>query len=277
VLSFPNCKINLGLNILQKRADGYHEIQTVFYPLQFCDILELIQQTNALISIDIEINMSGISIKDSNRKNLCVKACELLKKDFGNLPAINMHLHKSIPPGSGLGGGSSDGAFTIMLLNKKFNLGLAAEKMIGYAAQLGSDCPFFIINKPCYASGRGEILENINLNLSAYQFVLVYPGIHISTQWAFSQLTERLTQTAGILNILQRPVESWKEALKNDFEIPVFEKYPDIRNIKHTLYEKGALYASLSGSGSAVYGIFRKEENPLFSFPEHYLVKILPG
>ena len=272
MISFPNCKINLGLNVLHKRNDGYHELQTVFYPIALNDVLEIIQQDKQ----GIDFSVSGLEINTGSEKNLCIKAYRLLKKDFPDLPGIKMHLHKSIPPGAGLGGSSSDGAFSLKLINRKFNLGLTIEKMIDYALQLGSDCPFFIINKPCFATGRGEFLEPISLDLSSYKFILINNGIHINTAGAFKQI-HPAQSTVSIKEIVQQPVESWKDKLKNDFEEPIFKKYPDLRLIKEKLYKKGALYSSMTGSGSTVYGIFKKENNIEPDFPENYFVKVLDG
>ncbi|MGG9964618.1 4-(cytidine 5'-diphospho)-2-C-methyl-D-erythritol kinase [Ferruginibacter sp. SUN106] len=255
MLSFPNCKINLGLHILNKREDGFHNLETVFYPVGLKDAVEIIPAHNT--TSPITFTSSGLIVDGNNGDNICIKAYHLLKKDFPELPAIKMHLHKAIPMGAGLGGGSADGAFVLMLLNKKFNLNLSTPELLNYASQLGSDCPFFIINKPCYATGRGEILEAINTDLSKYTIILINPGIHINTGWAFSQLTPALPQKT-IKEIITQPITSWQQELKNDFEMPVFEKYPAIKNIKEALYTQGAVYASMSGSGSTVYGIFEK-------------------
>jgi len=254
---FPNCKINLGLNIIEKRIDGYHNIETVFYPVDLKDVLEVVtlNQSNSTESLPIDFSSSGISIPGDIANNLCTKAFQLLKKDFPNIPPIQMHLHKIIPMGAGLGGGSSDGAFTLKLLNEKYQLNLSQKQLIDYAAELGSDCPFFIINQPCYATGRGEILTPISLDLSAYKFVLVHPSIHINTKWAFEQLTPS-KPSISINKIIDQPIETWKELLVNDFEAPITKQYPIIGEIKHTLYQNGAIYASMTGSGSTVFGIF---------------------
>ena len=266
---FPYCKINLGLHILNKREDGFHNLETVFYPVALKDALEIIPSP---INSEIEFTSSGLTIDGNTDDNICVKAYHLLKKDFPQLSNIKMHLHKAIPMGAGLGGGSADAAFTLQLLNKKFQLNLSTPKLLNYAALLGSDCPFFIINKPCFAKGRGEILEEINLDLSTYKIVLINPGIHINTGWAFSQLTPALPQKS-VATIILQPIKSWKNELKNDFEKPVFEKYPVIKEIKETLYAQGAIYAAMSGSGSTVYGIFEKEITlPRFT-KENYFVK----
>ena len=268
MVSFPNCKINLGLNIVNKRGDGYHDIETVFFPIHLKDSLEIIEKET------FEFLTSGFSIEGEPEKNLCIKAYNLLKKDFPELPAVQMHLHKAIPMGAGLGGGSADGAFTLKLLNKKFGLSLSEKQLINYALQLGSDCPFFILNKPCFATSRGEILEQAELDLSEYKFLIVKPPIHISTAWAFSTI-KPLKPVKSIKQIIQQSIATWETELINDFEKPVFEKYPEIKNIKETLYEAGAIYASMSGSGSAVYGIFKKEKAISISFPKNYFVKIL--
>lgn len=282
MLSFPNCKINLGLKILDKRNDGFHNLETVFYPLQLKDALEVIQSTDHSRKSTVDFSASGIAVNGKPEDNLCIKAYELLKKDFSELPAVQIHLHKAIPTGAGLGGGSSDGAFILKLFNQKFNLGLSTEKLVDYALQLGSDCPFFIINKPCFATGRGEFIETISLDLSVYKFFIVNPGIHIKTKWAFDSLTgprkgRRPDRSKSIKEIVAQPVETWKEELKNDFEESVFEIYPEIKKVKDDLYKSGAVYASMTGSGSSVYGIFHKYAQPDHAFPENYFVKESAG
>ena len=280
MIVFPNCKINLGLNIIRKRSDGFHDIETIFYPLTIHDALEITQtelEENTQFSIfNIQFSTSGLIVEGKVADNLCVRAWQLIKKDFPELPSVKMHLHKTIPHGAGLGGGSADAAFTLTLLNQKFNLELSTEKLLGYALQLGSDCPFFIVNNPCFATGRGELLEPIVLNLSAYTFVIVNPGIHVNTSEAFSLITPVLPSTS-IKKIIQQPVETWRDELKNDFEEIIFSKYSEIKNIKEGLYKAGAVYASMSGSGSTVYGIFEKDKEPQLSFPAAYFVKRLPG
>ena len=206
--------------------------------------------------------------------NICVKAYHLLKKDFPQLPAVKMHLHKTIPMGAGLGGGSADGAFTLVLLNRKFNLGVTEQQLINYALQLGSDCPFFIKNSPCYATGRGENLEAVQLDLSGYRFVVVNPGIHVNTGWAFSQLTPAANRLS-LKQIIQQPVESWRETLTNDFEGPISRQHPEIGKCKQQLYQQGAIYASMTGSGSTVFGIFPKNSNPQLTFLSNYFVRTI--
>lgn len=268
MLSFPNCKINIGLNITGKRPDGYHNLETIFYPVQVKDAVEIIESNN---ESDISFTSTGNIVKVTKDNNLCVKAYHLLKKDFPQIPSVKMHLHKNIPMGAGLGGGSADASGVLLLLNKKFNLNISKEKLIDYALQLGSDCPFFIINKPCFATGRGEILEEINLDLSAYKFLIVNPNIHVHTGEAFSSLNQNnFSPTGKLYHQINRNINTWKNVIKNDFEIPVFEKYPEIERIKTMLYENGAVYSAMSGSGSTVFGIFEKEISINIKFPAHY-------
>ena len=261
---FPNCKINLGLNITGKRTDGYHNLETVFYPIFLKDILEAVQ------SESLSFQSSGLTIDGIAEDNLCIKAWHLLKSDFPDLPTVQIYLHKIIPMGAGLGGGSADGAFMLSLLNKKFNLLLTEEQLINYALQLGSDCPFFILNKPVFATGRGEIMTPVTLDLSGYKFLIVNPGIHISTKEAFSNLTPTV-QTKSVHEIIQQPVTSWKDELVNDFEKPLLKLYPEIEAVKYSMYNAGAIYSSMSGSGSTVFGLFPNDTSIQLSLPDHYL------
>lgn len=270
MIVFPNCKINLGLHILGKRTDDYHNLETIFFPLPFFDVLEVIQSSNTNQSH--ELFLSGNKIEGEAENNLCVKAYHLLKNDFPQLPSVKIYLHKIIPLGAGLGGGSANGAFMLMLLNEKFNLKISEQKLLHYALLLGSDCPFFIINKPCFAQQRGEVLEPLFLNLSAYKIVLINPVIHVNTGWAFTQV--KFSNTNNIKDIIAKPVEEWKTDLNNDFELAVFEKHPEIENIKNELYLSGAVYSSMSGSGSTVFGIFSKSTIiNTKKFPLHYFIK----
>lgn len=272
---FPNCKINLGLNILRKREDGYHDIETVFYPLPFYDALECISNNSDHPNTNIQFSSTGLKIEGEEESNLCIKAYQLLKGDFPRLPAVQMHLHKAIPMGAGLGGGSADGAFTLILLNKKYQLNLSANQLINYALQLGSDCPFFIINKPCFAQSRGEVLQEISLDLTPYKLFIVNPGIHINTGWAFSQINPA-QPARNIKEIVTQPVESWKETLVNDFEKPVLQHYPQLQSIKEQLYKLGAVYTGMSGSGSTFFGIFHKAQTIKPGFPPEYYIKEIP-
>lgn len=269
---FPNCKINLGLNITGRRSDGYHDLETIFYPVPLKDAVEVIENNTQSSMLNVQFSMSGIVVEGETEKNLCVKAFNLLKKDFPFLPGIKIHLHKAIPLGAGLGGGSADGAFTLLLLNKKFNLGLDEKQLLDYALQLGSDCPFFILNKPCHASGRGEKLEPAKIDLSAYKILIVHPGIHVSTADAFANI-KPVIPSKSIKKIIQQPAETWRVELKNDFEETVFAKHAEIKNIKEQLYVAGAVYASMSGSGSAVFGLFKKNQSAYVSFPDSFFVK----
>lgn len=287
---FPNCKINLGLNILRKREDGYHDLETVFYPIQLRDALEVIRQQSTVDRLPfiempersmafgerntvngIQFSTSGLTVDGDQSNNLCFKAYNLLKKDFSSLPDVQMHLHKVIPMGAGLGGGSADGAFALKLLNDAFHLDLSQQQLIDYALQLGSDCPFFILNKPCFATSRGEVMEEIALDLSAYQFVIVNPKIHIGTGWAFGNINPAVP-TRSIKEIIKQPINTWKDDLVNDFELPAINHYPVIGVIKAELYKQGAIYSSMTGSGSTVFGIFEKGVPMKLSFPQHYFV-----
>jgi 4-diphosphocytidyl-2-C-methyl-D-erythritol kinase len=248
MVSFPPCKINLGLNIISKRPDGYHNLETLFYPVPWTDILEIIPATS------LSFQSTGHSIPGKVEDNICLKAYEVLKKDFPIEP-VQIHLHKIIPMGAGLGGGSSDGAHTLRLLNSLFELNLNAEQLKNYAAQLGSDCSFFIDDQPMLGSGRGEVLSNISFSLSGKFIVIVKPDIHVSTVEAYASITPQ-TPSLPISKCIQLPVGEWKNKLVNDFEKSVFTKYPLIKKLKEEMYSAGATYASMSGSGSSVFGIF---------------------
>ena len=255
MITYPNAKINLGLNIVEKRPDGYHNLETVFYPINLQDALEV----NLLEGEEeFSLKVSGVPIEGEPENNLVVKAYRLLKKDYPEMPAIDIHMYKHIPTGAGLGGGSADAAFMIKLLNEKFKLNLSIEKMEEYAAILGADCAFFIQNKPVFATGIGNIFEPIQLSLKGYYLVLVKPDIFVSTKDAFAHIIP--TQpTQSLKEIIRMPVETWRATMKNDFENSVFQKFPEIAAIKDKLYDLGAVYASMSGSGSSVYGIFREQ------------------
>ena len=253
MIIFPNCKINLGLHILRRRPDGFHDLETVFYPLPLTDALEVLSDDK------LQFASSGIPVPGNEQDNLCLKAWHLLKADFPDLPPVKIHLHKHIPIGAGLGGGSADAAFMLQMLNNKFRLGISEEQLIAYAARLGSDCAFFIRNKPCYATSRGEVLTPLELDLSRYSWLLVYPGIHVNTGWAFGQITPGVPEQQ-LQQSIQQPVEAWRALISNDFEAPVFSAHPVLGEIKGQLYKAGALYATMSGSGSAMVGIFPKNK-----------------
>ena len=269
---FPNAKINIGLYVTQKRPDGYHELQSVFYPLQrLHDALEIIPDPSGQV-LDSHIQVTGVDMDSDSSQNLCVKAVALIRREFPHLPAIRMHLHKQIPLGAGMGGGSSDGAFTIRLLNNRFSLGLSENRMKELALQLGSDCPFFIVNHASLVTGRGEHIEPIELDLSGYEILVLNPGIHVSTAWAFGQLRLE-NRTVKLREWIQQPVNEWRHGISNDFEEPVMAAYPQIAVLKTTLYEAGALYASMSGSGSTIFGLFPKGQRPDIKIPPGYFQK----
>ncbi len=263
---FPNCKINLGLRITSKRADGFHNLETVFYPLKWEDALEAVK------SRQDKLTLTGIPIPGNNNDNICLKAKLLLEKDFPRIGALEMHLHKTIPPGAGLGGGSADGAYMLQLLNRMYHLQLSEQQLLDYSLRLGSDCPFFIVNQPCFATGRGEILQQVSLNLADFSFLIIHPGIHVDTGWAFTQISPAVPEHS-MQEIIKQPVDTWRNLLVNDFEPPVFQKYPEIGGLKELLYKKGAIYAAMSGSGSAVFGIFKKEALPELSPGKGYIIK----
>jgi 4-diphosphocytidyl-2-C-methyl-D-erythritol kinase len=250
MISFPNAKINLGLLITEKRPDGFHNLETVFFPVEWSDVLEF------AISDEFRFTSSGIPISGNAESNLVVKAYRLFEEEF-SLPTLKIHLHKNIPFGAGLGGGSSDAAFMLRMLNKTFELKLSDDELIAYAAKLGSDCPFFILNKPVFASGRGEIMNIINMTLNGHFLLLVKPPIEVSTAKAFQNIVPKKSDRP-LTDLLSLPVSDWKEKLVNQFEGSVFQQYPEIKSVKDTLYELGAIYASMSGSGSCVFGIFNE-------------------
>ncbi len=272
MIAFPHCKINLGLHIIRKRSDGYHDLETIFYPLNIKDILEINQRDNDAPPVDFIL--TGLELDGAAGDNLCVKAYHLLKKDFPRIGAVRIHLHKIIPAGAGLGGGSSDATTTLRMLDNLFQLHLSTERLHHYALELGSDCPFFLLNKPCFAQGRGELLEEMALDLSNYSFVLVNPRIHINTGWAFSTTTPRDKRADlpkySLKDAIQLPLSDWKYQLVNDFEQPVFDLYPEIKAIRDDLYTNGALYSAMTGSGSTVFGIFERPYIP--SFGKNYQV-----
>lgn len=250
MISFPNAKINIGLNVVSKREDGYHNLETIFYPVKLTDVLELARAD------ETSFTSSGINIDCSPEHNLVLKAYRLLKADF-DIPPVGLHLHKVIPFGAGLGGGSADAAFALKMLNEHFELSLSNDKLENYAVQLGADCAFFVRNKPTFAHGIGNLFEPVRLDLSDYKIVIVKPNVSVSTQEAYRYIVPQ-KPLFDLRDIHHIPPEEWKDLVGNDFENSVFPQYPGIENIKHTLYKAGAVYASMSGSGSAVFGIFRR-------------------
>jgi len=264
MIAFPNAKINLGLYITEKRPDGFHNLETVFIPVGWSDVLEIV------VADELQFTSSGIHISGNPDSNLVMKAYHLLLKDF-KLPPLKIHLHKEIPFGAGLGGGSSDAAFMLRLLNKTFDLHLSEEKLLEYSAVLGSDCPFFILNKPVFATGKGEIMNIINLNLNGIFLLLVKPPVEVSTAKAFQFVVPEKSKIS-LFQISDLPVQDWKHNVVNQFEQSVFQQYPEIGAIKLQLYSMGAVYASMSGSGSCVFGLFRElPTNWESKFPSDYL------
>ncbi|MBO7128704.1 MAG: 4-(cytidine 5'-diphospho)-2-C-methyl-D-erythritol kinase [Prevotella sp.] len=258
MITFPIAKINLGLNVVEKRPDGYHNLETVFYPVGIKDVLEVYEMDKDFPSTtDCDLKVTNIHIEGDEQKNLVCRAYQLLKQDFPTLPRVHAHLYKGIPTQAGMGGGSSDCGFMITLLDEMFRLGLTEQQMIDYAARLGADCAFFILNRPCYAEGIGEKLQPIGLSLKGWYLAIVRPAIPVSTKEAFSLITPQYPPQ-NCRDIVMQPVETWRDALTNDFEKSVFTLYPEIGAIKDKLYEMGAVYAAMSGSGSSTYGLFRQ-------------------
>ncbi|MCB2197521.1 MAG: 4-(cytidine 5'-diphospho)-2-C-methyl-D-erythritol kinase [Bacteroidetes bacterium] len=264
MIVFPNAKINIGLNVTEKRPDGFHNIETVFYPIGLSDILEINP------SDTVQFTNSGLVVEDKNfESNLCYKAFKLLHKNF-DLNPVNIHLHKIIPFGAGLGGGSSDATFTLKTLNSIYKLNLDNQELLKYAEKIGSDCPFFILNKPSYAEGKGEILSEIDLKLKGYHLVIIHPGIHVDTASAYLKIKPAKPEVS-IKELIKQPLVKWKEFIKNDFEGSVFQEQPKLKDIKKKLYDLGALYASMSGSGSAIYGFFDHKPNVQKYFEKYFV------
>jgi len=251
MIVFPNAKINIGLNIVEKRTDGYHNLETVFYPVKIHDALEVV------LADELQFTSSGNSIPGNARDNLCLKAYHLIKKEH-NLPPVNIHLHKNIPIGAGLGGGSADAGFFIKLLNEVCRIGLSIEAMQNYARQLGADCAFFIDNKSVFAFEKGDRFQELQLDLSAYHLVLVMPPVHVSSAEAYSGVQPQASEN-DLQSAIKLQVKNWKGLIKNDFEKSVFLHHPKILSIKEALYKQGAIYSAMSGSGAAVFGVFDKK------------------
>ena len=265
MILFPPCKINLGLRVISKREDGYHSLETLMFQLPFTDILEIVKAEN------FSIKTTGIEIQDSFENNLCFKAYQLLKKDF-KIGNVSIHLHKNIPMGAGLGGGSADGTYTLLLLNELFELKLNNDTLREYAAELGSDCPLFVEKSPQIATGRGEILAPFSINLSGYYIHIINLGIHVNTKDAFSNLVLN-QQKESIIETLKLPISDWKITLKNDFETTVFEKYPELKNLKTKLYQEGADYVSMTGSGSTIFAIKSQKPSLLFENQKENIIE----
>lgn len=265
MLCFPNAKINLGLNIIEKRPDGFHNIETVFHPIPLCDALEIAESDS---SEQYEFTSSGIPIDIAPSENIVIKAFDLIASNF-KIPSIAIHLHKNIPFGAGLGGGSADAAYMIKMLNDFYELGMNFQQMEKYAVQIGSDCPVFIKNQPVFAKGKGEVFSSIQLNLSGFHIVLIKPDIHISTPEAYSGVNPKKPQKS-LKELINLPLVEWKENIFNDFEDSIFPNHPELKTLKEELYELGAIYAAMSGSGSCMFGIFKEEPTIKESWKKHF-------
>lgn len=263
MICFPNAKINLGLNIVAKRPDGYHNIETIFYPIACRDVLECVPAEA------YSLQVSGIALDNDTHDNIVSKAYRLLAAEYPSLQPCALYLHKNIPCGAGLGGGSADAAFALKLINESQGLNISENKLEEYASRLGADCPFFIRNQAVFAEGIGDKFTEINLSLKGYYIVLIKPDIHVSTAEAYAGVKAQATEKP-LSELIHLPIETWKDNIVNDFEAGIFEKYPEIKQIKDELYHQGALYASMSGSGSSVYGIFSQELHLQELFKEHF-------
>lgn len=265
MITYPIAKINIGLMVTEKRPDGFHNLETIFYPIQMQDILEVVEAD------EFKFSLSGIEVAGDPNENLVVKAYQLIKNDF-QIPAVQVHLHKNIPSGAGLGGGSSDAASMLLTLNELFNLGIDQEKLMEYALKLGSDCPFFIQGKPVFATGRGEVMQEIQIELKDYFLILIKPPVHVATAAAYQNITPQKSRLS-LKGLVGFSVNKWKGNILNHFEKYVFQTYPEVEKIKKTLYDQGAAFALMSGSGSAVYGLFRSEKRGIEKlFPPDYQV-----
>lgn len=263
MITFPTAKINIGLQVTERRPDGYHNLDTIFYPIPICDALEVIIAEE--VDYDCRLHISGISIEGDTDSNLVVRAYRLLAADY-TLPPVDIFLHKHIPTGAGLGGGSSDASYMLRLLNEMFKLGITTKQLEGYATQLGADCPFFITGKPVYATGIGNEFHPIDLNLNGWHILVVKPDVFVSTKEAYSMVTPEMPEVTLDKKIV-RPINEWKETISNDFEKGIFARHPELADIKAKLYSLGAKYAAMSGSGSALFGLF---ESPINNFEQYF-------
>jgi len=268
MIFFPNAKINIGLNIVSKRADGYHNLETIFYPIPLTDVLEFITPKNIIAKTSMQLSGSSLGIPDS--ENICIKAYNMLAEHYA-LPNLQMYLHKIIPSGAGLGGGSSDAGFLLKHLNEYFKLNINEDKLIEYASKIGADCAFFIKNKAVFAGGIGNKFEELELNLKGYYILIVKPKFSINTAMAFKNINPTIPEIS-LKELIKQPIGKWKNMIKNDFEKPLFKAYPALADIKSDLYESGAEYASMSGSGSAMFGIYKTK--PQVSKFEQYFNQI---
>ena len=270
MIVFPQAKINLGLNVVERRPDCYHNLETVFYPVPIEDALEVTPMDDRFPSATgCDLKVTNMAIEGDEARNLVVRAYHLLKAEFPSLVRVHINLYKAIPTQAGMGGGSSDGAAMLTLLNDMCRLGLSQQQLIDRAARLGADCPFFVMGRPAYAEGIGERLNPIDLDLKGWHLAVVRPDIPVPTKEAFSLITPH-RPACNCRDVVMQPVENWKKLLVNDFEQSVFALHPEIANIKKRLYEMGAVYAAMSGSGSAVFGLFRQPVSLTSSFPDMF-------
>lgn len=267
MICFPNAKINLGLNIVSKREDGYHNLETIFYPIAIKDALEIIVKEE---QTEDKLFESGLDIEAKPEDNLVMKALKLMREKY-DFPKLDVHLLKKIPFGSGIGGGSADATFMLMLINDQFSLNISKEELISLSVQLGADCPFFVYNHPVFASGVGELFEKIDLSLLGYKMMLIMPNIHVSTKDAFMHITPSKPHLS-LKEVVKHPIQEWKNMMVNDFEKSVFKKYPQIEELKNELYNQGAVYASMTGSGSSVFGIFKDEYPNIETLDPNYFI-----
>jgi 4-diphosphocytidyl-2-C-methyl-D-erythritol kinase len=265
MICFPNAKINLGLNVVEKRPDGYHNLETIFLPIGIKDALEIVPSGSS--DADYQWANSGRIIDGNPSDNICIKALMKLKQHYPQIPSLNIHLHKNIPFGAGLGGGSADGAFMLTMLNNYFELGVSNAELKEIAASLGADCAFFIDNKPAFATGIGNILSPVEITLKGYHLAVIIPNVHVSTPEAYRGVKPAYP-AIRLNDAIQQPIETWKETVFNDFETSVFAQYPVIEQVKNHMYAQGAVYASMSGSGSSVFGIFK--DKPELAYPDYF-------
>lgn len=256
MICFPNSKINIGLNVVEKRADGYHNIETLFYPVGIKDALEFVPAPD--LEEPYQWSNSGRLIDAPADQNICIKALMAMRQRYAEIPSLKIHLHKNIPFGAGLGGGSADGAFMLTALNQYFELGASTAELKEIAAVLGADCAFFINNKPSFASGIGNVLEPGHIDLTGYHLSVVVPDVHVSTPEAYRMMKPCYPEVR-LREALAYPIEQWRDVVVNDFEAPVFERHPIVKEVKELMYQQGAVYASMSGSGSSVFGIFKQK------------------
>lgn len=274
MLIHPIAKVNLGLNVVERRPDGYHNLQTVFYPVAIHDALEVFPMADDFPSpVDCDIKVTNIAVEGDEQRNLVVRAYQLLRQDFPALPRLHAHLYKGIPTQAGMGGGSSDASAMLLLLNEHFHLSLSQQQLIQYATRLGADCPFFIYGSPAYAEGIGEQLQPISLSLNGLHMAVVRPDIPVPTKEAFARITPHYPAKC-CRDIVMQPVETWKDQLVNDFEQSVFAIHPELAAIKQHLYQLGAVYAAMSGSGSALFALFRQPTDVAPHFPDMFTASL---